>query len=105
MLPAPLWSIRKRKADGLSWENRRILDLKATLANKLVEWWERVALPRSLDHARDMAQLSPPAGSSFPPRPTFQRLTMYAPHPSGHSVQAAVVLTQGPASHTGPVPF
>ena len=60
MFPAPLGNIRKRKADGLSWKDRLILNLKASMASRLVELWARVVLPRSIDHARGMAQLSSP---------------------------------------------
>ena len=66
MFPAPLGNVRKRKADGLSWKDRLILDLKFIQANKWLELWERVVLPRSIDHARDMAQLSSPSSSSVP---------------------------------------
>ena len=35
-----------------------ILDLKTNGCNALVQLLERVVLPRSIDHARDLAQLS-----------------------------------------------
>ena len=61
--PAPLGNVRRLKADGLTFKNRLILDLKANRANSLVQLCERVVLPRGIDHARDLAQLS--AGPQF----------------------------------------
>ena len=55
--PAPLGNIRKRKAGLVSWNDRLILDLKKSRANKRVRPHERVVLPCAVDHARDM--LSP----------------------------------------------
>ena len=52
--PAPLGNIRNRKADRVSWNDRRILDLKESRASKRARLHERVVLPRAVDHARDM---------------------------------------------------
>ena len=35
--PAPLGNARKRKADGISWKDRLILNLKATMPNEMVQ--------------------------------------------------------------------
>ena len=61
LYPAPLGNIRKLNLGGLSWKDRLFLDLKASRANRRVRLQEPVVLPRSIDHARDMAQLSCPS--------------------------------------------
>ena len=54
--PAPLGNVAKRKEDG-SWKFRSIQDLRANHVNSVVRLPERQALPRGLDHGRDLAVL------------------------------------------------
>ena len=37
--------MRKLKADGFSWKDRMILDLRYSQANSMAQLWERVVLP------------------------------------------------------------
>ena len=55
--PASLGNIRKQKKSG-EWKNRIIQDLKCNSVNATASTWERVVLPRGLDHARDLARSS-----------------------------------------------
>ena len=55
--PAPLGNISKRRRTGV-WKHRIIQDLKVNCVNSAASTWERVVLPRGIDHAVDLANLS-----------------------------------------------
>ena len=57
MYPAPLGNVTKLKADG-QLKHRIIQDLRANSVNLSVRLPERQVLPRPIDHARDLADLS-----------------------------------------------
>ena len=57
VFPAPLGTVSKTKPDG-SWKHRLIQDLRANQVNSAVVLPERLVLPRPLEHARDLAELS-----------------------------------------------
>ena len=57
VFPAPLGNVTKLKADG-QVKHRIIQDLRANSVNRSVRLPERQVLPRPVDHARDMADLS-----------------------------------------------
>ena len=57
LFPAPMGNLRKRKRDG-TYKNRIIQDLKANGVNQTASTYERVVLPRGIDHAQDLAILA-----------------------------------------------
>ena len=100
MFPAPLGSIRKRKADGLSWKDRLILNLKFSQANKLVELWER-AVPPLHKSRPGHGPTVPPQLRAFIFRPGFTRGP--APQHSDHGCSASRgPLVSDPRFGTGP---
>ena len=62
VFPAPLGTVSKAKPDG-SWKHRLIQDLRANHVNSAVALPERLVLPRPLEHALDLAELSAGQGS------------------------------------------
>ena len=59
--PAPMGNITKTLADG-TLKHRPIQDLRRNRVNDVVVLPERQVLPRPIDHAKDLAQLSGSAG-------------------------------------------
>ena len=57
LFPAPLGNVTKVKPDG-GLKHRVIQDLRANSVNKSIRLPERQVLPRPIDHARDLADLT-----------------------------------------------
>ena len=57
VLPAPLGTVSKTRDDG-SWKHRLIQDLRRNGVNTAVDLPERLVLPRPIDLARDMSDLT-----------------------------------------------
>ena len=62
--PAPLGNLRKVKKGG-SFKDRVLLDLKWNRNNEMVVTPERVVLPRGIDHAIDLAEVSTNGGTTY----------------------------------------
>ena len=63
VLPAPLGTVSKEKADG-SWKSRLIQDLRINGVNSAVGLPERLVLPRPVDLGKDLAELAGQKGDA-----------------------------------------